>query len=230
VLDALLYVALPYAAVAVALAGTVMRLRGSRVGISALPSQFLESHALRWVSPPWHVGIFGVLALHLVILAVPGPWQRLVARPWGLFTVEALGLALAVIALVGLVLAAWRRLFVPRVRAVSTGVDLLLLAGVGGQVGLGIGGGVIDRWGAAWATATVVPYLRSVLVLNPDPTLVTDLPVLLRLHLVGAWLLVALLPFSRLVHALFFPLAWLWREPQVVIFSQTERPRSGDSQ
>jgi nitrate reductase gamma subunit len=42
------------------------------------------------------------------------------------------------------------------------------------------------------------------------------MPLLARLHIGGTWLLLAVFPFSRLVHILVVPNPYLWRAPQVV--------------
>jgi nitrate reductase gamma subunit len=44
----------------------------------------------------------------------------------------------------------------------------------------------------------------------------------MKLHAVNAFLLVALVPYTRLAHALVAPVQYLWRLPQVVIW---RRPR-----
>jgi len=46
------------------------------------------------------------------------------------------------------------------------------------------------------------------------------LPTLAKFHAVGAFVLLALLPFSRLVHALSVPLGYLWRPFQVVVWNR----------
>lgn len=228
--DGFLYVGLPYVAFVIALVGSILRVRDRRFGISALSSQFLESRRLRVVSPPWHLGILVVLLGHLLALLFPGTWQTVVSTPAGLYTVEALGLGCAVLAMGGLLLATVRRLRDRRLLAVSSPMDLALLGLLLAQVGLGITVALAHRWGAAWAVGTVVPYLWSLVLLQPDPATIADLPLALRLHVIGAWVFLLVFPFSRLVHALFLPIGYLWRNPQQVIWNnERRRPAGGDS-
>jgi nitrate reductase gamma subunit len=71
-------------------------------------------------------------------------------------------------------------------------------------------------FGSSWFAAAATPYLWSLARLQPDVTLVAAMPLLVRLHIIGAWMLVAVFPFSRLVHILAVPNPYLWRPPQVV--------------
>ena len=45
------------------------------------------------------------------------------------------------------------------------------------------------------------------------------MPWVIKLHIVGAFLLVLIIPFSRLVHFLVAPLHYIWRPYQVVIWN-----------
>ena len=42
------------------------------------------------------------------------------------------------------------------------------------------------------------------------------MPLLFKVHVVNAWLLIGFFPFTRLVHILVVPNPYLWRKPQVV--------------
>jgi nitrate reductase gamma subunit len=53
------------------------------------------------------------------------------------------------------------------------------------------------------------------------------MPLLVRAHIVGAWLLLAVFPFSRLVHILVVPNPYLWRAPQVVRWYDRPAEASG---
>ena len=55
------------------------------------------------------------------------------------------------------------------------------------------------------------PWFRGVFALDPDPDLMAGAPFLFQAHAVSAWLLFAVWPFSRLVHAWSIPLTYLGR-------------------
>jgi NNP family nitrate/nitrite transporter-like MFS transporter len=61
------------------------------------------------------------------------------------------------------------------------------------------------RWGSVWYLHTAVPWLRSLAALDPAPGFAAVLPAPVKLHATLAFVLLALLPFSRLVHVVAFP-------------------------
>jgi len=98
-------------------------------------------------------------------------------------------------------------------------VVALLLA----QIGVGLMSAVSFRYGSAWSTGTVVPYFWGLVTLNPDVAYVADFPMLFKLHLIGAWVIILLLSFTRLMHVLAVPVQYLWRAPQLVVWSNARR-------
>jgi nitrate reductase gamma subunit len=59
-----------------------------------------------------------------------------------------------------------------------------------------------------------VPW--SLAKLNPNLAAVSAMPLLVKLHIVNAYLVIGYFPFTRLVHVLVVPNPYLWRKPQVV--------------
>jgi nitrate reductase gamma subunit len=216
-------VGLPYLAIVVCVAGSVYRYRSDRFSYSALSSQFLESRSLRWGSVPWHAGIIVILLGHLIPFLAPGLWASVLANRTALVAIEATGIAMAVLCLIGMLVLVVRRLVSSRIQAVTTTTDLVVQALLVVQIGLGLATAVQYRWGAVWATSTVVPYVWSILTFAPDPTYVAGMPGLVKAHIAVAWLLIALVPFSRLVHMFSLPLGYLARAPQLVVWSNVQR-------
>ena len=68
--DFILYAALPYMALTLAVVGSIYRFASDRFSYSALSSQFLEGRRLFWGSAPFHYGILVVLAGHLIAFLV----------------------------------------------------------------------------------------------------------------------------------------------------------------
>jgi len=117
---------------------------------------------------------------------------------------------------VGLSAAILRRFNVSKLRVVTSPVDWALLALLMVQVASGVAIALFHPWGSSWFAATATPYFWSLLTLNPDIAYVTPMPWLVKLHIVNAYLLILLFPFTRLVHVLVVPNPYLWRKPQVV--------------
>ena len=215
--DIVLFAAFPYVAVVLAIWGGVHRYRRDRFSYSTLSSQLLENRTLFWGSVPWHYGIVVVLLAHLVGFLVPGMWQRLTSTPGALYTIEIVGFAFGFAALFGLCVLFVRRCAFERIRAVTSTADWLLLAVLLVQVALGVYVSLVYRWGADWYVDTAVPWLVSLVRLNPQTQYVSSLPRVVQLHMLGGFMVIALFPFSRLVHLIMFPFWYLWRPYQLVI-------------
>ena len=118
-----------------------------------------------------------------------------------------------------------------RIRAVTSPADWALLAVLLVQVALGVYVSLVYRWGADWYLDTAVPWLVSLVSLNPKTQYVSSLPWVVQLHMLGGFMVIALFPFSRLVHLIMFPFWYLWRPYQLVIRNTpakawSEAPRS----
>jgi nitrate reductase gamma subunit len=215
-LDLLLFIVLPYAAVLLALVGTIERYRRHAYSCTSHSTQFLENRLHFWALVPFHAGILLVLAGHLVGFLIPGGVLAWNADPVRLLVLEGGAITAGLLALIGLTLAGIRRLRTAPIR-LSTGVfDWIVYSLLLAQIAAGILLSMQYTWGSSWYAAAAAPYLWSIVRLQPDVSLVAPLPFLVQFHIVGAWLLLALFPFSRLVHVLVVPNPYLWRPPQVV--------------
>jgi nitrate reductase gamma subunit len=105
---------------------------------------------------------------------------------------------------------------VPAVRLGTGWLDWVVYVLLLAQIATGVALAVRYPAGSSWFAAAASPDLWSLARLQPDVTLAAAMPLLVRAHIVGAWLLVAVFPFSRLVHVLAVPIPYLWRRPQVV--------------
>ncbi|MEZ5344231.1 MAG: respiratory nitrate reductase subunit gamma [Pyrinomonadaceae bacterium] len=212
----LLYIFLPYMAVSILIVVSVYRFRTNRFSYSSLSSQFLEGDELFYGSVPWHIGIIGALTGHLIGLLFP--WQVLWFNsvPIRLYILEITGLIFGLMALIGVVSLFWRRIRTAKIWAVTSVMDMVVLALLVGQVFLGVYIALFYRWGSSWYAASLVPYLRSLFFFQPDLALIAPMPLMVKLHIVGAFLILLVFPFSRLVHMFSIPITYLWRPYQVV--------------
>jgi nitrate reductase gamma subunit len=102
------------------------------------------------------------------------------------------------------------------VRLGTTPFDWVVYGLLIAQLATGVALAVRYPWGSSWFAAAAAPYLWSLARLQPDVAVAGAMPLLVRAHIVGAWLLLAAFPFSRLVHILLVPIPYLWRAPQVI--------------
>jgi nitrate reductase gamma subunit len=218
--EQLLYGVLPYLALLTAIGGTIWRYTTNRYSFSSLSSQFLESRQLFWGSAPWHYGLLTVLGGHLSAFLVPRSILAWNAVPLRLYILEVTGLAFGLLALWGLMMLMWCRATNPRVRVVSSWMDWLLLLVFLVQIVAGLWTAIFHRWGSSWFAGFVTPYLWSLFQLRPRIDLVSNLPLAVQIHIIGGFVILLLLPFSRLVHALSFPWSYFARPHQLVIWNR----------
>jgi nitrate reductase gamma subunit len=218
--NTLLFAVIPYVAVTIAVVGGIARYRVDRFSYSSQSSQFLESRGLYLGSVLWHYGILLVLGAHLLAVMFWDPWALLVSDPNRLYTLEVIGLSFSILAFAGLSVLLVRRLAVRRVRSVTTTMDWVLLVVLVVQVGLGIWIALGYRWGSDWYVYTIVPWLHSLFKLNPKVEYVVALPTVVKIHAVLGFGLIALFPFTRLVHVVTVPVTYLWRSYQVVLWNR----------
>lgn len=214
--DLLLFAVLPYAAALLFVAGTAERYLRHGSTITSMSSQLLENRLHFWGMLPFHAGILVVLLGHVLALLLPGTLLAWNAAPLRLYILEAAGFAGGLLALGGFLVLAYRRVTVRPVRASTHWIDWIVYAVFVAQLASGVAVAMLYPWGSSWYASAAVPYLRSLMLLEPDIALAAAMPLLAKAHIVGTWVLLALFPYSRLVHIVVVPNPYLWRRPQVV--------------
>jgi nitrate reductase gamma subunit len=214
--DLLLFVVLPYAAAAICVLATVERYSRHGFSCTSMSSQFLENRLHFWAVVPFHAGILLVLLGHLAAFLVPRGMLAWNAVPARLLVLEATAFGGGLLALTGFAAVVVRRLRLPPVRRSTKPIDWVMYVVLGVQLSTGVALAVGYPWGSSWFAITAAPYLWSLVKLQPDMTMVAAMPLVARAHIAGAWLLLALFAFSRLVHIIAVPNSYLWRAPQVV--------------
>jgi nitrate reductase gamma subunit len=213
-----LFIALPYIAVIVFLLGTIYRFKATKFKFSSLSSQFLEGRKLFWGSVPFHWGIILLFFGHLIAFIIPDSvlvWNK---EPLRLIFLEVVAFILGLSAFFGLLSLFYRRLTHPRIKVVTNYMDVIIESLLLAQIILGLWTAYGYRWGSSWFASVLTPYLRSIFELNPQIEAVAAMPWVIQLHIVFAFLIVLVIPFTRLVHMLVYPLNYLWRPYQQVVW------------
>lgn len=218
-LNTFLFVVFPYVAVMVFIVGVTYRYRQRGFTVSSLSSQFLEGKQLFWGTIPFHFGIMVVFLGHLIALLLPRGLLAWNSMPIRLIALEVTAFVFGLSMLVGLTALMYRRLTNARIRAVTSPMDIALELLLLAQVVLGCWIALGFRWGSSWFAADLTPYLWSLVRLSPETAAVFALPWVIKLHIVGAFALVLIVPFSRLVHVIVAPLNYLVRPYQQVMWN-----------
>lgn len=179
--DRVLFTIAPYAAAFIFIAITLTRTSGE-----------VTVHRGRRV---FRITLVVLLASHLVMWLAPAlllAWSQSVTR---VIAGEIVLFAIGLIAAAGLLRALIDTL---RARRDTPLADIILL----GVLAVAIGSGLIlaarYRWASTWSAVTLTPYVRSLLTLAPDTTLLS-LPYVIKLHVFSGIALLAVLPFASVM-------------------------------
>lgn len=218
--DLVLFGIFPYVAVALAVGGGLYRYFFDRFSWSSQSSQFLETRLLYWGSVAWHYAIVIILLAHFLAFLFPAGWGVLLGRPVRLYLLEVTGFALGIVSLIGLAALMARRAGISSVATVTTPMDWIVLLSLLLQTATGLYIAFTLRWGSLWYLHTAAPWLWSLVTFHPRVAHMAVLPAVVKVHAVNAFVLVALFPFSRLVHIVSVPLSYLARPYQVTIWNR----------
>jgi nitrate reductase gamma subunit len=213
--DVLLWVVLPYTAIVLFVAGHVWRYRYDQFGWTSRSTQLLESRWLAWGSNLFHYGALAAIGGHVLGILIPSQVTEFFGvseHAYHLVSVSA-GSAAGIACVAGLAILIIRRAYFVRVRHTTSPVDiavyvllaLVILLGMVETIGFNALGGGYDY------RSTVAIWFRGLLYLSPHPELMSGAPLVYQLHSATAWLLLAMWPFSRLVHAWSLPWQYIGR-------------------
>ena len=221
--DNFLWGAFPWLAIAAFIVGIFWRWRSDQFGWTTHSSQIYESKLLRLSSPLFHWGMVFVIIGHLMGLAFPKSWTRAVGINDHAYHLLATipGSIAALAVLLGFAGLLYRRLKNRSVFLSTSTSDkvmyvFLALALISGSFAtftlqlfdLAGTGGYDYR-------ETISPWLRQLLIFNIQPDLMASAPWQFKVHVLCGFTIIAVWPFTRLVHAFSAPVGYVTR-PYVV--------------
>ncbi|MER5939838.1 respiratory nitrate reductase subunit gamma [Streptomyces sp. NPDC001928] len=210
----LLWGVLPYVTFALLVAGLVWRHRYDRFGWTTRSSQVYESRLLNIASPAFHYGILFVLVGHLVGLLIPESWTHSLGvseHTYHLFSLYG-GTAAGVVTVAGIVLLLYRRRTNAPVFRATTTNDKLMYVVLVAAIAMGMVAKLAHSSGDGYNyRQSIAPWARSLFTLQPDLDRMQGVPVLYQIHAVIGMALIALVPYTRLVHMFSAPVQYLFR-------------------
>ncbi|MGW5637787.1 respiratory nitrate reductase subunit gamma [Streptomyces sp. NPDC003832] len=221
----LLWGVLPYVVVTLLVAGLIWRHRYDKYGWTSRSSQLYESRLLNVASPAFHYGILFVLAGHVVGLFVPQSWTSglgVSEHTYHLFSLYG-GTAAGVLTVAGIALLVYRRRTRSPVFRATTRNDKLMYLVLVAAIVMGMVAKLTHSSGDGYDYRdSIAPWTRSLFTLSPDIDRMSGVPVLYQVHALIGMVLIALVPYSRLVHMFSAPVQYLFR-PYVVYRSRDPR-------
>jgi nitrate reductase gamma subunit len=220
-LDTLLFGVYPYLAGAIFLLGSLARFDRDQFTWKAHSSQMLSNQNMRWASNLFHVGIILLFVGHFVGLLTPPEIFHVLGVSAGAKQILAIvaGSIAGLMCFAGLTMLVRRRLTDPRVRAISTRMDIFILLLLYAQLILGLltipvslmhldGGNML----------LLMQWARNVVTFDPMEAVAAITPIgfLFKLHIFLGLTIFLVFPFSRLVHIWSAPLTYPARPYQVV--------------
>lgn len=212
------YIIIPYLSIAAFIIGTIYGIIRGRLAISAPASGFFEKKKLSWGITAWHYAIIVILIGHLLGFLFPSAVMNILSGYKAMFAAEALAFGLGLAAFLGSIILLYRRISEKAVSNNSNFADYFILIILIIQVILGLTIASNYRWGINWYTSHMASYLKSILIFAPNISYVTGMPGTLKAHIVGGFLILALFPFTTLMHLIFIPVGYFFRKPQQIIF------------
>jgi nitrate reductase gamma subunit len=191
-------------------------------GWNTKSSELLDKKGLKFGVTIFHWGIIFTLLGHGAGLLIPQKYWDAVginSQAHTLFATYS-GFIVGAAALLGLALLIYRRISKDRIFATTSLNDFVTLGLLFFVVATGftnVIGGLYQHFDIL---NTIAPWLRGILTLTPDASLMLEVPLRFKVHILAVLTLLGFSPFSRLVHIWSVPITYLFR--RWIIFRRRE--------
>lgn len=222
--DFFLFGVMPYSVLVVFVIGSIARYERDPFTWKSASSQILRRRQLMLGSILFHVGILVLFFGHLIGLFTPIWVLDALGIPYGAkqWLAVLLGGVAGVSAFVGCTMLLHRRLADPRIRNNSSWADIMVLAILWLQIVVGLG--TITRTLGHMDGSEMVRFMtwsQSVMGLQINAwEQVIGVHWLYKVHIFLGMVIVAIFPFTRLVHMLSVPVRYLWRPGYQIVRSR----------
>ncbi|WP_080682948.1 respiratory nitrate reductase subunit gamma [Paenibacillus polymyxa] len=214
-LEQFLWVIFPYMCVIVFIVGHIFRYRNDQFNWTAKSSEFIEKKQLMIGSLLFHLGIIPVIMGHVSGLGIPKTWMHALGVNDHLYHIGAVyvGGIFGVMTFLGMLILTSRRFTIRNVRRLSTASDLIVNVLLLAIVCMGMFATLVTNAVQPEFDyrETISIWFRGLFIFRVDPTLMRDVPMSFRLHILMGFAIFAFWPFTRLVHVWSVPLNYVRR-------------------
>lgn len=204
----ILFAASPYIAFSLLVMGLGVRYLLDRRQMPSVKEEMSEACSQFAGGPLWRVSLLLLVAAHLLGVVFPRAilwWNGNTRR---LYLLEGAGLIVGVAALACGCALLYRHLGHSSGGMITELPDTVFF----GLMFVGLLSGVLTavlyRWGSAWSSVTLAPYMASLVRTKPAANLASEMPFLVRLHVFSAFAAIAVFPLTRLAAFVIFALNW----------------------
>ena len=210
----------PYIALTIAIIGTWVRFDLSQYSWKSGSTQMLRSKNMRLASNLFHVGIIVVLLGHLFGMLTPHfLYDRFISAGNKQILAVVVGGIAGVFCWFGLVMLLWRRFTDERISHTSTFSDKLVLVLLFIQLNLGL----ISIFTSVkhldgYTMMNLAGWAQDITVLRPwqAAARIEQTDLIYQLHMALGITLIAIFPFTRLIHIISAPIWYFGRRYQIV--------------
>lgn len=195
---AALYSSFPYVALGILVVGIMARYLIARKSPETIAAKSREALEFLVAGRLWQLSLALLFVFHLAGLVFPRFILNWNAGRAGLYSVEALAFILGLAALAGGLMITARSVGRSGPSLFLEISDTVFLALLLTGILSGLVMAVVHRWGSIWGSMILTPYVMSLLRGSPEPSLVTDMPFMVRLHVFSSLAALAVLPATRL--------------------------------
>ena len=210
----------PYVALTIAIIGTWVRFDLSQYSWKAGSTQMLRTKNMRLASNLFHVGIIVVLLGHLFGMLTPHfLYDRFISAGHKQILAVVVGGIAGVFCWFGLVMLMWRRFTDERISHTSSFSDKLVLVLLFIQLNLGLLSIFTSvKHLDGYTMMNLAGWAQDITVLRPwqAAARIEQTDLIYQLHMALGITLIAIFPFTRLIHIISAPIWYFGRRYQIV--------------
>ena len=210
----------PYVALTIAIIGTWVRFDLSQYSWKTGSTQMLRSKNMRLASNLFHVGIIAVLLGHLFGMLTPHfLYDRFISAGHKQILAVVVGGIAGVFCWFGLVMLMWRRFTDDRISNISSFSDKLVLVLLFIQLNLGLLSIFTSvKHLDGYTMMNLAGWAQDITILRPlqAAARIEQTDLIYQLHMALGITLIAIFPFTRLIHIISAPIWYFGRRYQIV--------------
>lgn len=208
-----LFTYLPHIAFAVFWFGLVSRLVFANKGIQAKSTQFISDKIVFWGSNFFHIGIIAVFLGHFTLLIPEDLYHLLMSTETKRIVALVAGSFFGMMTFVGMALLLYRRSKIERLKVQSNFADYAILALLIIEATFGLTAIYITANSSLQDYAALAIWAQNIVSFQPDAgAVLAGHSIMYKIHIVIGLIIIMIFPYTKLMHMLVFPLAYLYRK------------------